>query len=58
MILTAGECTIDEISAMPVKTCPKIKVHQPEPERKAHAVVDDIEFDDKLLAKMTSYSPE
>ena len=31
---------------------PNLKVHQPEPEKKVHAVVDDIEFDEMLLAKM------
>ena len=31
---------------------PKLKVHQPEPAKKVHAVFDDIEFDDDLIAKM------
>jgi hypothetical protein len=31
---------------------PKLKVRKPEPEKKVHAVFDDIEFDDALLAKM------
>ena len=30
----------------------KLKVHQPEPEKKPHPVFDDIEFDDVLIAKM------
>ena len=30
----------------------KLKVHQPEPEKKPHAVFDDIEFDDVLIARM------
>jgi hypothetical protein len=35
-----------------VAETPKLKVHQPEPEKKPHAVFDDIEFDDALIAKM------
>ena len=51
MALTADDVHESDANFdQPVKTCPKIKVHQPEPERKAHAVVDDIEFDDTLLA--------
>jgi hypothetical protein len=36
------------VTAKPVT----LKVHQPEPEKKPHAVFDDIEFDDALIAKM------
>ena len=31
---------------------PTLKVHQPEPPKEVHAVFDDIEFDDDLIAKM------
>ena len=31
---------------------PKLKVHVPEPAKTVHAVFDDIEFDDALIAKM------
>ena len=31
---------------------PKLKVHMPEPAKTVHAVFDDIEFDDALIAKM------
>jgi hypothetical protein len=47
-----GELAIDQVAAMAVKTTPKLKVHQPEPESKALALVDDIEFDEAMLAKM------
>ncbi len=40
----------DEVAV--VAETPKLKVHQPEPEKKPHAVFDDIEFDDALIAKM------
>ncbi len=30
----------------------KLRVHKPEPAKKVHAVFDDIEFDDDLIAKM------
>jgi hypothetical protein len=36
---------------VPIET-PKLKVHQPEPAKKVHAVFDKIEFDDDLIAKM------
>jgi hypothetical protein len=42
------QCTGDTV----VKAEYTLKVHQPEPERKVHAVFEDIEFDDALLAKM------
>ena len=40
------------VGGEPVKLGPKLKVHQPEPAKKVHAVFDDIEFDDDLIAKM------
>jgi hypothetical protein len=36
----------------PAKPGPTLRAHQPEAENKVHAVLDDIEFDDSLIAKM------
>ena len=52
MTLKAGEFTIGEDVVMPVKTTPNLKVHQPKSEKRVDEVVDDIEFDDTLIAKM------
>jgi hypothetical protein len=44
--------TVSVDGGEPVKLGPQLRVHQPEPEKKPHAVFDDIEFDDALIAKM------
>jgi hypothetical protein len=44
--------TVSVDGGEPVKLGPTLKVHQPEPENTVHAVFDDIEFDDALIAKM------
>jgi hypothetical protein len=44
--------TVSVDGSEPVKLGPALKVHVCEPEKKPHAVFDDIEFDDALIAKM------
>ena len=51
-ILKAREFTIDVDVVTPVKSTPNLKVHQPKSEKKVDEVVDDINFDETLLAKM------
>ena len=46
----SGETVTVEVAGTPETT--KLRVHLPEPEKKVHAVFDDIEFDDDLVAKM------
>ena len=50
-VITLNASIAVEDAAVVAET-PKLKVHQPEPEKKVHAVVDNIEFDETLIAKM------
>jgi hypothetical protein len=47
-VVKSGESTTDEVAAMLVK----LRLQQPEEEKKVHAVVDDFDFDETLIAKM------
>ena len=44
--------TVSVDGGKPAVLGPKLKVHVPEPAKTVHAVFDDIEFDDALIAKM------
>ena len=44
--------TVSVAGGEPVMLGPTLKVHVPEHEKQPHAVFEDIEFDDALIAKM------